>query len=177
MSYTGVAAALADTGDLADTAAALAGRCRATGLDPMAYRGLAGAAAVLGHRRIPPAQVPWASDRELVQGVAELRDAVIGRDRRLTRLEEHARITLHHARKQAAALPWEKMPEPIRYAIVDSLRAINIVEAVSGNISYASARLAAVPAELGDRYAAAYALIAAGHVLPRNGRWLTGTEG
>lgn len=161
--YTAKAVDLADTEELAATAASMVGSCRATGLDIGGYRGLMGCALILGLQPAHHGQ-PWPTDRALVNAVIDLED------------EMRRRLFLIRSFRAQLLAYLEMIPdtEENAHVIADILAALEILEAAERQIGYAAGRLARVPGELGETYTAAYDLIRQGRALPYDGRWITG---
>ncbi|MFC7382189.1 hypothetical protein [Sphaerisporangium rhizosphaerae] len=174
MSYTATAQALADTGDLARVAASMAGRCVATGLDLTTYRGIIAAAIALGQR--PMRDCPrWDADQELITAVHDLEIEIGHRARRVDDIARTIRAAIRQARSWLTSED-EDVAARARAVIADCRTALEILEPIPDRLRYAAARLIAVPGELGETYAAAYALIARGRTLPHEGRWVTGAR-
>jgi hypothetical protein len=174
MSYTATAQAVADTGDLARVAAAMAGRCITTGLDVTTYRGIIAAAIALGER--PMTGCPrWHSDQELIMAVHDLEIEITHRARRVEDFAATIRAAIRQARPRVAS-DNEYVAARAQAVIVDCQTALEVLDPVPARLSYAAARLVSVPGELGETYAAAYALIARGRNLPHEGRWVTGAR-
>ncbi|TYB69770.1 hypothetical protein FXF51_06290 [Nonomuraea sp. PA05] len=175
MTHTSAAAAHTDFTDAASTAAIMHARCRAAGLDPVSYSGLAGVALTLGHEEIASWAVPWPADRDLVSAVVGLEHELRGRAARLTTFQSKIAASYRHAQEQAHAEANASggMSDATRAWLADCLNAETIVQSGLARLRYARRRLSAIPTELGERYEAIYRFVNQGHVLPVNGRWLT----
>lgn len=158
------------------------GRCRRSGLDPIAYAGLVGALVALNAgtglmgalnnlATVHTTMYRWKDDNDLLQGVAGLEIHV---QQRLTLVndyiahcEEARRIALRHVQ--------EGHPDPGYRAVVRECdAALGSLYPAHNQLQHALRRIQAVPQDLGDTYAAAYATIRRGTVLPYDGRWITG---
>jgi hypothetical protein len=53
---------------------------------------------------------------------------------------------------------------------------IRAADALGRHLWHAQARIEAVPHDLGETYESVYSLIRHGGVMPRHGRWITGTD-
>ncbi|GGS97714.1 hypothetical protein GCM10010156_64890 [Planobispora rosea] len=173
MSYLTQAEVLADTDDLAVVAAAHAGRCTRAGLDVRSYAGLIGAAVTLGrqpHRMC----VGWASDHALICALVELEIALRQRDQQIIDAIAVIQATCRDAEchlddENEKVVAWA-------YAtIADCQAALEVLAPVPYRLQHALARLITVPVTLGETYAAIYALIARGRLMPYAGRWITGS--
>ncbi|MET9339302.1 hypothetical protein [Nonomuraea sp. NPDC003804] len=176
MSWTARAEVLADTTDLGADAAMMCGRARATGLDPNSIRSLLGATLALGVRPLRgEGWTPYRLDRDLAEDLVELSVAVHDRGRRVEQLVTRVaarratlRRWLFHAESEDARRPvW-------RAEITDCTTALEVLGPLPRRLAVIIAKLAACPVQLGETYAAVYALVAAGRVMPHDGRWLTG---
>ncbi|GAA3416285.1 hypothetical protein [Streptosporangium vulgare] len=74
--WTARAEVLADTSELGYEAAAIVGRCRATGLDSRSFRAVISATLVLGAHPMAAGGDPWGKDRDLVCAILDLLDEV-----------------------------------------------------------------------------------------------------
>jgi hypothetical protein len=63
-----------------------------------------------------------------------------------------------------------------RLIMTDCEATLELLRPAAGVLGRALGRTQAVPEELGETYATAYRLIARGHVLPHDGRWITGAD-
>ncbi|WP_182875637.1 hypothetical protein [Microbispora sp. H10670] len=161
--YLGQAVELADTEEIAAAAAGMVGSCRATGLDVSGYRGLMGCALTLGMQPAHHGEA-WRTDRALVNAVVDLEDDM-----------RHRLFRIRSYRDQLDAL-LETIPdtEENTHVIADIMAALEILASAEQRLGYAAGRLARVPGELGETYAAVYTLIRQGRALPYDGRWITG---
>lgn len=163
MSYTSEAAVLADTEEIAGTAASMVGSCRQTGLDLGGYRGLVGCALILG---MQPAHhgLAWRTDTAFMTAIVDLEDEM-----------RNKLFRIRSKKAQLIAL-LETIPDIEENArvLADIYAALEILEAAEQRIGYAVGRLIVVPDELGETYAAAYSLVRSGRKLPHDGRWITG---
>lgn len=176
MSWTGQAEVLADTQELGNEAGIMAGRCQATGLDPRSFRGIIGASLALGSGPAHSLGVRWASDRELITAICDLLDLIADRWTAYRALLVAAANARAFARALLAGAPDDLGAGYQRAVIADCTTALDILGSLAARLRAASSRLNAAPHELGETYAAVYALIAQGRRMPHNGRWITGEE-
>ncbi|WP_431897963.1 hypothetical protein [Nonomuraea sp. bgisy101] len=176
--WTAQAEVLADTTDLGADAAMMCGRGRATGLDPVSIRSLIGATLALG---VCPLRgegwTPYRTDRDLVEDLVELSVAVNDYGRRVEQLVRRVaarRFTLIRYLSESEE-DHPQRPE-WRRELVDCNTALAVLRPLPRRLAVVSAKLTACPVQLGETYAAVYALVAAGRVMPYRGRWLTGEE-
>ncbi|MFI6395517.1 hypothetical protein [Nonomuraea sp. NPDC050540] len=151
--------------DLAIEAATMCARCRTTGLDPAAYHPLIGAALALGATPAAGADGPYRSDTDLIDDLVDLISGVHEHRAALQALTTQvlcARALAGRSNNAAEAADCEAAAE--------------ILADTSKRLNAALSRLAAVPAQLGETYEAAYTLVAAGRHLPHDGRWITGQD-
>jgi hypothetical protein len=171
--FTVQASQLADLHDLAWSATFAAARCKATGLDVRCYAGIIGTARILS-MRTGAATCPWSNDTALV---AWIYDTLLEVRQRLVALRAlRVRVVDALARAERGLREaQEDGRDTSRYMriIADCRAALEIITAVTALLIYVARRLSAVPAELGETYAAAYALLARGGVLPFDGRWIS----
>ena len=176
MSWTGQAEVLADTSELAVEAHAMAGHCRATGLDPRSFHGIIGAAIALGAYPVNATGIPWASDKDLIIAICDLLDLIADRWR------DHQRLVYAVANRRAwARACYQGAPDDpgagfYLNVIADCNTALETLEPLPGRLRAATARLNAAPEQLGETYAAVYRLLAAGRRMPVDGRWITGED-
>jgi hypothetical protein len=178
VSWTAQAETLEDTSGLGSDAAMMCGQARATGLDPNSIRSLIGASLALGcWPQRGDGWTPYPSDTDLVEALFDLQDAVYRWWKGVERL------TRAVARRRARLIQCLSESEPDHpqrpewhWELVDCNTALEILTDVPARLNAAINKLAAVPIELGDTYAAVYTLVAAGRVMPHNGRWITGEE-
>ncbi|OPG10574.1 hypothetical protein [Microbispora sp. GKU 823] len=177
MSWTSHAEVAADTSELGSLGRDLCGRCRATGLHPNAYAPLTGATLALGVWPLTGGghgYAPFASDRELVDQLLDFGIAILGQYDRVVTLVRMAAL------RQAELLAWiasATKGDPVeawQAELVDCTTALEVLAGVPRRLRAAAGRVAATPAALGETYVEVYRLVAAGRVLPYNGRWLTG---
>src|SRR5690606_15748014 len=141
----------------------MVGRCHATGLAPASYRGIIAAAVTFGMTAAPK-QPPWATDVELITAVTDLEDHLSAKFHQVNNM-----ISEYEGRLE------EITPSEKNQQLIAGLEAsLEILRTALRRVDYAMSRLATVPTELGDTYAAAYQLIRSGRSLPYNGRWITG---
>jgi hypothetical protein len=159
------------------------GRSRSTGLDPAAYAGLIGAAFALGGtggriealaalRLIRPF-TRWRNDGELLDFILEIELIIRARLGILTAMaaqfeadRAHALELMEHASSYQRG----------RLILRDCNAALAILQPAIDRLRYALSRVAAVPTDLGERYEAAYNTLQRGHVLPHDGRFITGED-
>lgn len=181
MSWLAQAEMLADTHDIGDDIALMAGRCRATGLDPRSFAPIMGAAMALHSRPWHIMDSPYDSDEELI---GELYDRILDvweRQAAYIRLRSGIVGALRHAIAKFTAAANERPPNEAamtRWAAVraDCEAALDVLSTLPRRLHVARASLTRAPAELGDTYQAVYDLLAQGRVMPMDGRWLTGEE-
>ncbi|MGI5155849.1 hypothetical protein [Microbispora sp. CA-102843] len=177
MSWTSQAEVAADTSELGIAGRGMCGRCRATGLHPSAYAPLTGATVALGTWPLTGSgdgYVPFGSDRDLVDQLLDFGIAILGRYDRVVTLVRM--IVLRRAELLAwiaSAIRGDPV-EAWQAEVVDCTTALEVLAGVPRRLRAAAGRVAATPAALGETYAEVYRLVAAGRVLPYNGRWLTG---
>lgn len=178
-SYTSVASARADFTDFSHDAAYQHARCRATGLDPLTYSGLAGVALALGHTPTLIKAPPWEHDHDLVNAILSLRAGLDGRRTLLRGMwptvasSKAQALELAHAEQTFSGC----ISGSTRYWINDCVTAQSIITSALSTLRYACVRLSTIPYELGERYAAVYTLVRQGQTLPLDGRWLAGAGG
>ncbi len=149
------------------------------GVDPPAVRGITGAALSLA----APPRLLWARSRVLRDDVA-LREAAAD--------FEHAARSQHRqgagllrdylaTGSKAAAIAANRDATPVarriaRARAADCEAAAEILTETAARLKYAARVLSMVPDDFAECYQAAYALRDAGHELPAEGEWLTGTS-
>lgn len=154
-------------------ASGMCARARATGLDPDAYRGLIGAAAILG---CPPGGGPggkrFDDDHDFATALDTLESDLAEHASQTARLGRNARSehTAAHHRLDNAVTEQERRAASNHAADLDE--AIAILKALHRRVRHAQQRLAVVPDEIGGTYLEVYRLVKAGRVLPYDGRWL-----
>lgn len=166
------ATALADLTEFGSAASIAAGRCAASGLDASSYRGILGAALVLGSPPMAYMQASWANDNELISCVFNLAGQIHTRHTEVTNLH---RQVIRRLEILYATVPADEDARQIllrEIALCEA--ALEILAPLPRRLTHARQRLTLVPVELGETYAAAYALLAGGHAMPHNGRWITG---
>lgn len=176
MSWTSRAEVLADTSELAAEAHAMAGSCRATGLDPRSFHGVIGAAVALGAYPINATGLPWQCDKDLIIAICDLLDVIADRWRSYVRLRHAIAVTRARARAHLAATDNERDVAVLRRVVIDCNTALETLEPLPSRLRAASKRLNDAPEQLGETYAAVYRLLAAGRRMPVDGRWITGEE-
>jgi hypothetical protein len=172
MDVMSTAVSLADTSELAAAAATMIGRCRGTGIVVASYRGLIAAAVTLG---MPPALRgrAWSTDTAFVTALVDLECDLFGR---------LSQVNSMIANLQAEIVRLEGLydgtPETEIYLRHIALlqAALEVLVPAQGRLNYALGRVMAVPDELGETYAAAYAHVRSGRLLPFNGRWITARQ-
>ncbi|MFI6510165.1 hypothetical protein ACIBCT_21380 [Streptosporangium sp. NPDC050855] len=174
--WTARAEVLADTSGLGVEAAAIVGRCRATGLDSQSFRRVISATLILGAHPMAAGGDPWGNDRELVCAILDLLDDVAARWDAYIKLRTVAANRRAVARTRAVNADADDVKARWRRIAVDCTTALDILGELRPRLSAAALRLSAAPHQLGDTYAAVYALIAQGRTMPHNGRWITGEE-
>lgn len=177
MSRLARAEALADTAETGDDIALIAGRCRATGLDPASYAPIMGAAMALGPRAWTATDCPYHLDRELIDDLLDQITAIAERQQAHARLHtETAHAHVQAARLLDTATP-QTHPDDLagwRSTISDCTAAAEALSGLRSRLRVARTKLTAAPAQLGETYQAVYTLLEQGRVMPYNGRWLTG---
>lgn len=179
MRVTPQAEVLADTGDLGAEIACMAGRCRATNLDPRSFAGIMGAAMAL---HAPP----WYERTDAFRTDTELISDLLDIDFELWR-RQNAYIQLRSAivRRRASAVVRHRMaadaghyPDMGHWAdiIADCDTALDVLRGLPRRLRAARAALMRAPGELGETYQAVYDLLRQGRVMPRDGHFLTGEE-
>lgn len=176
MSWTSRAEVLADTSELAADATAMAGSCRAAGLDPRSFHGIIGAAVALGAYPINATGIPWASDKDLIIAICDLLDLIADKWRAYQRLRYAVANRRAWARACYQGAPDDPGAGFYLKVVADCNTALETLESLPGRLRAASARLNAAPEQIGETYAAVYQLIAAGRRMPVNGRWITGED-
>lgn len=177
MSWIGRAEALADTEDLGQEAAIMGARCRATGLAFTSFRSILGAARALGSGQlVGDGWLPYRDDHELVGVICDMLDEIADRWQAYVRLRNEAATARARAWAYLEVVVEEADRVTLRARIADCTAALEVLSVLAGRLTAASRRLNAAPVELGDTYAAVYQLVAAGRVMPHNGRWITGQE-
>jgi hypothetical protein len=178
MSWTQLAEQLDDTGELAARAAACQAAAWSAGLDPEVMRGITGAALALGAR---PADLtgraaPWPTDAAMIAAAEELAADVARRLAAAEQLARQVRAAIGQAHAVLAAATNTETARAAMAAIADCEAALEILSPLALRLGYARARLAEVPADLAQTYAAANRHVAVGGALPYEGRWLTGAR-
>ena len=176
MSWTARAEVLADTSELGHEAASIVGRCRATGLDSRSFRSVISATLVLGAHPMAAGGDRWGNDRELVTAILDLLDEVSARWDNYIKLRAAAANQRALARFRAVNADTDDVKAHWRRVAVDCTTALDVLGELRPRLSTAASRLSAAPHQLGSTYAAVYALIAQGRVMPHNGWWITGEE-
>jgi hypothetical protein len=181
VTWTAQAEVLADTEEIGDDIALMAGRCRITGLDPRSFAPIMGAAMVLGSRPWHVMESPYDSDEELIGEVLDHDNAVWRRQNAYLKLRSaivqtraHAIVMYNHAAAQDPPITMDM--DYYRAVRVDCDTALEVLAPLPGRLRTARARLMRAPAELGETYEAVYALLSQGRVMPHDGRFITGEE-
>lgn len=166
MSYTAQAVALADAEEIGDAIVSATGRCGFSGLAPAAYRGLIRAAVALGARvrRVPPA---WTDDAELFAEVADIIDQIMGRLTAIRSLWAQANAAL------AAELAKDDDDQDATL-IADCYNARGVLAAAARGFSHLLMCVATVTDDTHETYQSAYDLVLSGHLMPYEGRFLSG---
>ncbi len=176
MSWTGQAQVLADTSELARQAESMAGRCRGTGLAPRSFTGVIGAAVALGSYPVNARGLRYATDRELITALCDLLDDIADKWQEYVQLRYAAASARARARAVLAGTSNERDIATLQAIVIDCTTALETLESLPGRLRNASRRLNEVPEQLGETYAAVYALVAQGRRMPLNGRWITGED-
>ena len=179
MSWTSQAETLADTEELGGDVALMAGRCRATGLDPRAFAPIMGAAMALGARPSAIMDYAYSSDQELIEELLEHASAIYQRELDTIRLWSQAAAARQWAiasytTAQALNPPDYEAMRRWRAVWADCDAALEVLTNIPRRLRAARTRLTMAPAELGDTYQAVYDTLAQDRVMPYDGRWLTG---
>jgi hypothetical protein len=184
MSYTTEAEHLADTEELGEETADIAGRTLATGLDPEVTRGILVATVILEKR--PNRGPAWANDAEMVSAIDDLNLGLWGRITAIKRLRAEveaaleqaeadlaaARRALAGAKDDAARAAAQAKMRQAAAVIGDCEAALEILQDVEQRLLVAASKFLAPGDDLADVYEAAYDTVSRGHVLPHDGRFL-----
>ena len=181
MSWTAQAEVLAETEEMGDDIALMAGRCRVTGLDPRSFAPIMGAAMALGSRPWHVMESPYDSDEELIGDVLEHDTAVWRRQNAYLKLRSaivqsraYAIAMYNHAASQDPPVTMDM--DYYQAVRIDCDTALEVLAPLPQRLRTARSRLMSAPAELGETYQAVYALLAEGRVMPYDGRWIAGEE-
>lgn len=174
MSWTGRAQVLTDTSELAQQAEWMAGRCRGTGLDPRSFTGVIGAAIALGAYPVSAIGPRYTNDRELITAICDLLDDIADKWQAYVKLRHQVATARARARVVLRGTTNERDVPVLQGIISDCTTALETLESLPGRLQGASKRLNETPEQLGETYAAVYALVAQGRRMPLNGRWMTG---
>jgi hypothetical protein len=179
--WTAQADVLADVREIGDDIALLAGRCRATGLDPRSFAPIMGASMALGSRPWHIMDCPYDSDDELISDVLEhehrlwqWQNAYIRLRSNIVHARAHAITMFNHA---AGCKPPDT-EEMTRWASVkaDCDTALDVLAPLPAKLRAARNSLNRAPGELGETYQAVYDLLRQSQVMPYDGHFLTGEE-
>ncbi|MFI6595027.1 hypothetical protein ACIBHX_02195 [Nonomuraea sp. NPDC050536] len=181
MSWTAQAEVLADTTELGADIALMAGRCRATGLDPRSFAPIMGAAMALGSRPWHVMDSPYGSDQELISDLLDKIDDLYGRFMTYIKLRSAITRAWAWANASFATAACQKPPNQAameHWARVrgDCEAALETLHSLPRKVTSARTSLTMAPAEMGETYQAVYDLLSQGRVMPHDGRWLTGEE-
>lgn len=181
MTWLAQAEVLADTSETGADIALIAGRCRATGLDPKSFAPIMGAAMALGSRPWHIMECRYGSDEELIGDLLDMdarlfrrQDAYIKMRSAIVRTRAHAIAMFNDAANQNPPLAMDMDHWAGSIAACDA--ALDVLAPLPARLRLARAGLGRAPAELGETYEAVYRLLSQGHVMPHDGRWVTGEE-
>ncbi|MEU8364920.1 hypothetical protein AB0C27_53795 [Nonomuraea sp. NPDC048882] len=164
------AVSLADTSEIAGTAAAMIGRCQATGIVVASYRGLIAAAVTLGMQPALRGRA-WPTDTTFVTALVDLECDLFSRLTQVNAMIDRLVGDIEWLESQYTGTP-ETEIYLRRSAVLRA--ALDVLIPAQTRLNYALGRVMAVPEELGETYAAACAHVRSGRQLPFNGRWITG---
>lgn len=181
MTWTAQAEVLADTEEMGADIALMAGRCRATGLDPQSFAPIMGAAMALGSHPWRVMDHRFDSDEELIGDVLEFDTRVWRRQNAYLKL----RSAIVQSRAYAIAMyndaavqdPPNTMDMGYWVTVCgDCDAALEVLAPLPRRLRTARARLMQAPVALGETYQAVYDLLSQGRVMPHDGRFLAGEE-
>lgn len=181
VTWTARAEVLAVTRSIGDDIALMAGRCRATGLDPQSFAPIMGAAMALGSHPWHLMECPYTRDEELIGDLLDIGDRLMRRQNGYLRLRSSIVAARGHAvamYNQAASQDPPNTMDMGYWATVriDCETALDVLTGLPSKLRAARAKVESAPAQLGETYEAVYALLSQGHVMPHDGRWMTGEE-
>lgn len=181
MSWTAQAEVLADTSEMGADIALMAGRCRATGLDPRSFAPIMGAAMALGSRPWHVMEFAYNSDQELIEELLDMTCQLWTRHNAYVRLRSTIVQRFAYAAAMFGAAACMDPPSEMDMAYWAAVKgdceaAVEVLSPLPAKLRAARAALTRAPAELGETYQAVYDLLAQGRVMPHDGRWLTGEE-
>jgi hypothetical protein len=181
VTWTAQAEVLADTADIGEDVALIAGRCRATGLDPRSFAPIMGAAMALGSRPWHIMDSPYSTDEELISDVLDAIQTVWDRQGAYIRLRSTIARTRAHAMAMHADAASRTPPSEMDMAYWASIAsdcdtALEALASLPTHLRAARANLSRAPAELGETYQQVYDLLEQGRVMPHDGRWISGED-